>query len=194
MCAVILSKHGSILAKHTSKIKHGGFTLIEMLVVIGIIAIVSSVAVPSFRKCYQDMKMKTTFEEIDILMNGFRSYYLIHNEFPKNGGTGQLEGTIAWAFPGYITDKKDNGEGQYTLKIVPYQGTGYDFENWLNYAGGINLFAFGLGIYGWNDQEKKNLLKKRYGAGSCYDNTVLFNEMNLKLIKNELEIYKNRYY
>ena len=57
-----------------------GFTLIEMMVVIGIIAILGAVIVPGFKKIYSDFRMMETYNMLDSILSSMRSFYLIRNE------------------------------------------------------------------------------------------------------------------
>ena len=59
-----------------------GFTLIEMMVVIGVIAIVVSWAVPGIKKVYGDFRIMQTYDYIDTVLSAQRAFYLIFNEKP----------------------------------------------------------------------------------------------------------------
>jgi len=50
-----------------------GFTLLEMLVVIGLLVIVTTVAVPQFKKCFQDLHLNKTLDDLDSLLQATRS-------------------------------------------------------------------------------------------------------------------------
>jgi len=166
-----------------------------MLVVIGIIALVSAVAVPAFKGTVDDMKTRKSLNEIDMLIDGYRSHYLIFNEFPKDTGTGEIDSKIVWAFPSYIVGKTKTSSGNYTLKIVPYEGSGYDFQNWMGTSYELReRFAIGIGIYGWGGAEKVDLLKKHYGEESLYGGNVLFKEIDTAWIRKEDSKHRNRYY
>ena len=65
-----------------------GFTLIEMMVVIGIIAILAMWAIPGVKKVYNDFKMRGTIDKIDMLASAMRSCYLVFNETIQIDGGG----------------------------------------------------------------------------------------------------------
>lgn len=103
-----------------------GFTLIEMLVVIGMVTIVTAVALPSLRGLFQEFKINQTIEEADTLISSYRSHYLIMNEFPVDTHYDTLKDTKAdWCFPRnfYTTSP-------HKFSITPYKGTQFDFELW----------------------------------------------------------------
>ena len=107
-----------------------GFTLIEMMVVIGIIAIITLWAVPGIKKAYEDFKIKETLSHVDTFVSSFRSFYLIKNEFPEDSGNNYVKTKYAWCLPNsYYTRTLRNSE--YQLNIKPYQATAYDIDNWL---------------------------------------------------------------
>ena len=191
---VILSKR--VCSKSSENVRifkqNSGFTLFEMLVVIGIIALVSSVAVPAFKKSVDGVKINKTLDDIKVLMNGYRTYYLIFNEFPDDVVVaGNLKAKAAWAFPGSIIAKKiKDDKEEYPLAVNPYEGTGYE-----------RYFAVGLTILGWRkNEEKLKFLKKYYPSEDikCHGSDgigFIFKEVDSKLIIEEKRSeYRNRYY
>ena len=66
-----------------------------MLVVIGFLVIVTTVAVPQFRKCYEDIHLNKCLDDIDSLIQSMRSNYLIMNELPEDEKAGLLPGEAA---------------------------------------------------------------------------------------------------
>ena len=77
-----VTSHKSQVTSHKSKRLRRGFTLIEMMVVIGIIAILSTFVVPGIKKAYTDFKLSIIFDRVDTIMSGMRSAYLIFSAPP----------------------------------------------------------------------------------------------------------------
>ncbi len=75
------TRHNSITA----------FTLIELMVVVGIITILGVIVGPGFKKAYDDYNVTKTIDEAKALLNTVRSYYLIYNELPSDMNPGHLE-------------------------------------------------------------------------------------------------------
>ena len=109
-----------------------GFTLIEMMVVIGIIAILSSFVVPGIKKAYDDFKLRQTYDNINIVMQAMRSYYLIFNEtaHPHYGASISMVAVKAtpffpagWVDKSYISrwESQDRGipETDFCKLILP---------------------------------------------------------------------------
>ena len=76
-----------------------GFTLIEMMVVIGLIAIIGAWAVPGLKKAYEGFKFAETFDHLDTFRSSFRAYYLIMNEFPSDSSRNRVKAKVAWCLP-----------------------------------------------------------------------------------------------
>ena len=59
-------------------------TLIELLIVIVIIGILSSIAVPSFFSSREKAQIAATISEIKIIENMIQAYNIDHDSFPEN--------------------------------------------------------------------------------------------------------------
>lgn len=111
-----------------------GFTLMELMFVVGIIVIVGIVVAPGLKKAYDGYNVTKTVEEARSLLNSVRSYYLTYNELPVDQDPGLCEKKFSYFIPSYFfakTEKtlKNNGRG-YDLVIKPYGGTSYDLDTW----------------------------------------------------------------
>ena len=113
--------------------KLSAFTLLELMVVVSIVGVLCSVAIPNFKKAYEDLSIKKTLDEIDTLINGYRAYYLIFNEMSGDGDRYEIQMEMANFVPNTYIDKSSLREGNYNLTVTPYgnSGAGYDFQNWL---------------------------------------------------------------
>ena len=58
-----------------------GFTLLEMMVVIALLVVVTTFAVPGFRKLYKDFRINEILDHVDTFFKGYRGYYLVNNEY-----------------------------------------------------------------------------------------------------------------
>jgi prepilin-type N-terminal cleavage/methylation domain-containing protein len=74
-----------------------GFTLLELMIVVAIIGVLASVAIPSFRNYQMNAKRSEAYANLSALAKAQKSYFAEFNEFvpaaPEPGATtGQLPG------------------------------------------------------------------------------------------------------
>lgn len=60
------------------------FTLIELLTVVGIIAILAAIAVPNFLEAQVRSKISRTISDMAVVSAALRSYYADNNHYPHN--------------------------------------------------------------------------------------------------------------
>ena len=111
------------------------FTLIEMMVVIGIIAIVAGWAIPGLKRVYEDFKINETFDRMDTLLSSFKAYYLIMSEFPSDSKQDKIKIEYVWCVPSSYYDKTITNGTEYAFRIKPYQASAFDIDNWFNQDG-----------------------------------------------------------
>ncbi len=190
--------------------KEKGFTLLEMLVVIGLLVIVTTVAVPQFKKCFDDIHLNKSLDDLDSLMQSTRSYYLVMNEFPGDGTPpAHIPIGAEWAFQAnLIGDKAENNKNFYSLAIKPWKGYNYDWDCWgasENYyiAEWVLLFTGqGKGSAGEKNRalfEKK--VSQRYGDLVNYNvkgSNKIYTYLNFSMVETpktgKETNYWNRYY
>lgn len=98
-----------------------GFTLIEMLVVIGMITIVTAIALPSLRGIYQDFRIRQTLAEVDTFISSLHSYCLIMNDFPTDSKRNYIKAKDAWCLPRNFHSVPSSGDYKFTCR--PYMKT-----------------------------------------------------------------------
>ncbi len=63
----------------------GGFTLLELLIVIAIIGILSSIAVPNYMRARDRARVTTCVTLLDSVKKGIEEYASNHDEYPPSG-------------------------------------------------------------------------------------------------------------
>ena len=170
------------------------FTLVEMMIVLCLISIVMTYAVPEIKKAYEDFRVNETLEHVRTLVSSFRSYYLLENEFPPDGSnTDLVEKNSVWCLPNcyYTRTLKNNNE--YYLRIKPYQGTYYDIDNWIKKKDK----KFYITIFTNKQDEWLGRLGKRFSVLAKQQGYVTigdFQEINFGITNEDSDKFRNRYY
>ena len=66
--------------------KHQGFTLVELMIVVGIIGLLATVALPEFQNLMLHAKKAEREAMLTSLMHTVNDYWSAHNTLPENGG------------------------------------------------------------------------------------------------------------
>ena len=112
----------------------GGFTLIEIMVVVIIIGLLAAVIVPSVMKRVDDAKVAKAKEDIQSLETALTMYYMDNSKYPSNDQgltaliTQPTDPTIKnWKAGGYIERiSKDPWGNDYVFTFPGTHGKAYD--------------------------------------------------------------------
>ncbi len=102
-----------------------GFTLVELLIVVIILAVLASVAIPQFSSSTDDAKEAVLDATLSEMRNAIELYYHQHGEYPSANGDGTNLANSPAAFLNQLTLYTDsNGEfattKNSTYKYGPY--------------------------------------------------------------------------
>ncbi len=179
--------------------KLSAFTLIEMMVVIGIIAIVTLGAVPGLKKAYADFRDRQDLEILDTFISSTRSYALLMSEYPHHTYFGRWAYEANWVIPRYFTSGgADVGNTVPTLedgpsslgswlRVKPYRGTDFTIDQQLTEP----VSFLKIGIHEGNGTYN-SLLRERYPTYVVNGDVLYFPE--LYHVGDELQAHRNRYY
>ena len=174
-----------------------------MLVVIGLLVLVTTVAVPQFKKCFQDVQLNKTLDDLDSLLQATRSYYLVMNELPEDEDPGRVSEEVAWAmqsnFLGPIDSDSSYKGNFYYLTIKNYSGANYDWDFW--YESDNFHPQWGI-LFTKDDTVSKNLfinkMRSRFGnsLNECTEGSITqaHNYIFLSLLEVPKANKENRYY
>lgn len=93
-----------------------GFTLIEMLVVVTIIGLLASIALPKFRDVRRHATATQILGDFDAMRHAAMNFYIDSGYFPRETRSGRIPRNLARYLPNNYAMKKP----QWTL----------DYENW----------------------------------------------------------------
>jgi len=95
-----------------------GMTLIELLMVVAIIGILASVAVPKFRTVKRRAMATQILGDFDVIRVAAMSFYVDSGYFPKEAGSGKMPANLQKYLPNNFALQKENWK--------------MDYENWTN--------------------------------------------------------------
>ena len=95
------------------------FTLVEIMIVLAIVVIVTSVTIPSLKKARDNFAHFQSQENLTVLYTSMRSHYLVLNEFPEGGGSSDIRKEAVWAIPSYYYKRTLKSGNSHELAINP---------------------------------------------------------------------------
>jgi len=140
--------------------KEKGFTLVELLIVVAIIAILTGIAIPNFMGARTKARVGRAFADMDTICTAEEMYELDHEKF--TGTTGDLT-------PGYIARIPDDpwGEDYWIIN----RGTTTD-DRFVILSYGPDTKKDISGITSWDENPVKGAIGGGAGADSAYGITT----------------------
>lgn len=101
---------------------HYGFTLVELLIVVIILAVLASVAIPQFSSSTEDAKSSALDSTLSEMRNAIELYYHQHGEYPaKNKSADGTAGGVASDFLAQLSLYTDRNGKTNTTKTAVYK-------------------------------------------------------------------------
>ncbi len=159
--------------------KQGGFNLIEVMLVVAILALLSSIAVPMYARSFRKAKRTALMAEAGQVYAALKAFYLDNDKYPaaRSGPdmlnlsslaplttNGYLSPTIAGSFLSklsgeqvgwYITFRTDGQDREIWMFLQPK----YDLNEWIYIFRTQRIWGsqWHDGVYVWEDGEYRNI-------------------------------------
>jgi len=143
--------------------KEKGFTLVELLIVVAIIAILTGIAIPNFMGARTKAKIGKAFAEMDQIATAEQMYELDNEKFTNT--TGDLT-------PGYIKHIPKDSWGE-NYRII----TNDDGDKFLILSNGPNTTNDATDAPVWDDHPVKGAIGGGGGADEAYGYTTADGEL-----------------
>jgi prepilin-type N-terminal cleavage/methylation domain-containing protein len=133
-------------------LSRNGFTLVEIIVTLCIVAILTAIAIPGFKKATEDFRLNSTLEDTLDIMKACRAYYLIFNEWPPDVAD-DIPDKLCLFVSGHLLDPNRGGNnylhrwGRRPLGKTSYS---YSIDGYPNNNTRIGLAGIQPGTADWN--------------------------------------------
>jgi prepilin-type N-terminal cleavage/methylation domain-containing protein len=172
-------------------LSRSGFTLIEIVVTLCIVAILTAIAIPGFKKATEDFRLNSTLEDTLDILKACRSYYLIFNEFPPNVWDDIPDKLLPFV-PRHLIDP-NRGQGgharRWSCSPLGKAACNYDLDCVYN-SMRLSLIGIKPGTADWNKCYNKFKLSMDAKYISSYNN----DRMCCVLPESTISPWENRYY
>jgi prepilin-type N-terminal cleavage/methylation domain-containing protein len=153
-------------------VSRNGFTLIEIVVALCIVAILSAIAIPGFKKATEDFRLNSTLEDTLDIMKACRAYYLIFNEWPADTNCDDIPDRLLPFVPRHlINPERGRGDLDHSWNCKPLwnQSYCYDIDNWDGRTVAVTLLGIGEGA-DWDKiyYKLRSIIGERYVLQAYY--------------------------
>jgi prepilin-type N-terminal cleavage/methylation domain-containing protein len=93
--------------------RHAGFTFVELLVVVTIVGLLSSIAVPKYRAMKQRAQATNVLGDMQVVRVAVMNYYADYNAFPEDADAGTAPPNLEKYLPVGFGFKRDTWSMDY---------------------------------------------------------------------------------
>jgi prepilin-type N-terminal cleavage/methylation domain-containing protein len=193
------SGHGRTSGDLSPSVTRNGFTLIEIVVTLCIVAILAAIAIPGFRKVTEDFRLNATLEDTLDIMKACRVYYLIFNEFLPDTSTNGIPNRLRPFLPYHLIKTATGNWNRAALGKYSY-----DIDNFMTssnkpHSAGVSLSGLKPNTADWNKcyNKFKSIIETRYITTRIGSNDRMFcllPECPGSTDPNSNTTWENRYY
>ena len=102
--------------RHTAS-NHNGFTLVELMIVVAILAIITAIAIPAYQGYIREAKLGTAKANMETLRVFLEDTKLEDGSYVPGGGSGPTSYTSTSAVEGAYNWSPDGDQGSYAYKV-----------------------------------------------------------------------------
>ncbi|RVU31057.1 prepilin-type N-terminal cleavage/methylation domain-containing protein [Neptunomonas marina] len=119
------------MKKYQKLQQSAGFSLVELMISVGVIAVLASIAYPSYQDYVESVNEATAISEITVIAGKIDQYFIVHNRLPNSLNQIGVPGDMLldpWDTPYQYTvlaTLKGKGKARKNKNLVPIN-TDYD--------------------------------------------------------------------
>jgi len=119
---LIGKKQNKMIVLKIARLKSKGFTLVELMITVAIVAILAAIAIPGYQRFTEKARRSDGTSELTQIMNMQERFYI--NNFPPTYTTDLTQLGFS------VSNNRASAEGYYTISAAAVDGNSFECAGW----------------------------------------------------------------